>query len=95
MHSGSFSRIRNFILTQTNGLVQGPSGIPYRYIRDAGWKINLYGNYQGPIGTFSGNHQPDLVAAYQNGTHPVKPLNFGMGYLLNPQRACIIVARRR
>lgn len=93
MHNNSFSTIRDYILTSSKGLVQDPSGVPYKYLNDAGWNIKLYGNYQGPIGTFSGNHQADLVAAYQNKTHPVKPLSFGLGYLMNPSRACIIVAR--
>ena len=93
MHGGSFSTVRDYILSSSKGLVQGPSGIPYRNIVAAGWKIKLYGNYQGPIGTFSGKNQTDLAAAYRNGAHPVKPLSFGMGYLMNPSRACIIVAR--
>lgn len=94
MHGGGFSSIRDYIVNQSRGLVQDPSGVPYRYLVDSGMNIKLYGNYQGPIDTFSSKHQPDLVAAYRNGTHPVKPMSFGMGYLLNPSRACIIVARR-
>ena len=94
MHQGSFSTIRDWVVNNSRGIVQDPSGVPYRYLADSGMRINLYGNYQGPLGTFSSHHQPDLVAAYQNGTHPVKPMTFGLGYLLNPQRACVIVARR-
>jgi len=94
MHGGGFSTIRNYILNSGKGLVQDPSGVPYRYIRDAGWDIKLYGNYTGPLPLFSGHHQADLAAAYRNRTHPVKPLRFGMGYLRNPSNACIIVARR-
>lgn len=94
MHGSGFSSVRDYIVKNSRGIVQDPSGIPYRYLKDSGMRINLYGNYQGPIDTFSSKHQPDLAAAYQNGTHPVKPMSFGMGYLLNPGRACIIVARR-
>jgi len=94
MHGGSFSTIRNYILESGKGLVQDPSGVPYRYIRDAGWDITLYGNYTGPLPLFSGHHQSDLASAYRNGTHPVKPISFGLGYLRNPANACIIVARR-
>lgn len=94
MHSGGFSSIRDYILQNAKGLVQDPSGIPYRNIVDAGWDIKLYGNYQGPIGVFSGNAQSDLAAAYQNQTHPVKPISFGLGYLRDPKTASIIVGRR-
>lgn len=94
MHQGGFSTIRDYIVNDSRGLVQDPSGVPYRYIAESGMNVKLFGNYQGPLDTFSSHHQPDLVAAYQNGTHPVKPMSFGMGYLLNPSRTCLIVARR-
>ncbi|MAS95438.1 MAG: hypothetical protein CMO55_19740 [Verrucomicrobiales bacterium] len=94
LHQGSFSSVRDYIVNNSRGIVQDPSGVPYHYLKDSGMKINLYGNYQGPLSTFVSHHQSDLVTAYQNGTHPVKPMTFGLGYLLNPERACVIVARR-
>lgn len=94
MHRGSFSTVRDYIVRNSKGIVQDPSGVPFRYLADSGMRVTLHGNYQGPIGTFSSHHQPDLVAAYQGGQYPVKPMSFGMGYLLNPARASIIVARR-
>ncbi|MEM7698454.1 MAG: hypothetical protein AAF236_08640 [Verrucomicrobiota bacterium] len=94
MHGGGFSRIRSWITSNSRGLVQGASGVPYRYLKDSGMSIKLYGNYQRPLGVFSSYMQSDLAAAYRNGTHPVKPLSFGLGYLRNPSSACIIVARR-
>lgn len=94
LHQSSFSSVRDYIVNNSRGIVQDPSGVPFRYIKDSGMKINLYGNYQGPLGTFASHHQPDLVAAYQSGDYPVKPMTFGLGYLLNPKSACVIVARR-
>ena len=94
MHQGSFSMIRNFILNQTSGLVQGPSGVPFHDIVEAGWNIKLFGNYQGAAAPFESHSQPDLATAYRDGSYPVKPLSFGIGYQLRAERACIIVARR-
>ncbi|MEO0413689.1 MAG: hypothetical protein AAF226_01905 [Verrucomicrobiota bacterium] len=95
MHGGGFSTIKNYILNNSKGIIQCPSGIPYRDIKNAGWKIKLYGNYTGPMSLFSSKHQSDLAAAYRTGSpHPVKPIKFGMGYLVNPSRACVIVGTR-
>lgn len=93
MHDGGFSNIRNYLIQSTSGLVQDPSGVPYRSLVAAGLSLNLYGNYQGTLGIF-GQQQPDLMAAYHNGRHPVAPVDFGFGYLPNASRTCIMVARR-
>ncbi len=93
MHQGSFSTIRDYIVNSSAGLVQDPSGVPFKYLTGAGWNMKLHGNYTGPMATFSGHHQSDLAAAYRDGSYPVKPMTFGLGYLLNPQRACVMVGR--
>lgn len=93
MHRGGFSTIRDYIVNNSAGLVQDPSGVPFKYLKNAGWNLKLHGNYTGPMNTFAGYNQPDLAAAYRDETYPVKPMSFGLGYLLNPQRACVIVGR--
>jgi len=94
MHQGSFSTIRDYIVNSSRGLVQDPSGVPFRYLKNAGWSLRLHGNYRGAAAPFTGNSQPDLAAAYANGEYPVKPMTFGMGYLLDPKSTCIIVGHR-
>jgi len=94
MHEESFSNIRNYLLQSTSGLVQDPSGIPYRSLVNAGLSLNLYGNYQSTLGIFS-QQQPDLVNAYRSGQHRVQAVDFGFGYLYTPATTCIMVARRR
>lgn len=94
MHQGNFSTIRDYIAKSSRGLVQDPSGVPYRYLQEAGWNLKLHGNYRGAQAPFIQYAQPDLAAAYANGTHPVKPMKFGMGYLLDPKSTCIIVGHR-
>lgn len=95
MHEDGFSNVRNFMLRQCSAIVQDPSGVPYRDFNRAGWSLWLYGNYRSTLSIFTGCQQPDLAAAYQSGRHPVKPLNFGIGYLMNPETTCLMVGRRR
>ncbi len=94
MHQGSFSTIRDYIVNSSSGLVQDPSGVPFRYLQGAGWKLRLHGNYQGAQDPFNQFRQPDLVAAYASGSYPVKPMTFGMGYLYSARNTCVIVGTR-
>jgi hypothetical protein len=91
MHEGGFSVIREFILNNCRGIVQDPSGIPYRSFADRGWNVSLYGNYRGTLDMFAEHNQSDLIAAYQRGN--AQPLDFGIGYLYNPERTCLMVGR--
>lgn len=95
MHDGGFSKIRDFMLRNASVIVQDPSGIPYADFGRYGWSLSLYGNYQGTLEVFKGCQQPDLMQAYRNGRHPVKPLDFGIGYLFQPSTTCLMVARPR
>ncbi len=95
MHEDGFSNVRNFMLRHCSAIVQDPSGVPYREFNRAGWSLALYGNYRSTLSIFTGCQQPDLAAAYQSGQHPVKPLNFGIGYLMNPATTCLMVGRPR
>lgn len=93
MHESGFSSIRDYLLRHSSAIVQDPSGVPYRDFARYGWNLWLYGNYRGTLEIFSTCQQPDLVAAYSSGRYPVKPLNFGIGYLMNPQITSLMVGR--
>ena len=93
MHESEFSNIRHHLLTQTCGIVQDPSGIPYQSYLQSGWRVSLYGNYQGTIDTFTQFPQPDLTAAYQNPSNHAEPLSYSIGYLLNPSTTSLMVGR--
>lgn len=95
MHEGGFSNIRDYLLRHSSAIVQDPSGVPYREFNRYGWDLWLYGNHRGTLSIFSGGQQPDLTAAYSSGRHPVKPINFGIGYLINPETTCLMVGRPR
>ena len=94
MHEGGFSVIRNYLLTQCRAIVQDPSGIPFRDVRASGMKLRLYGNYTGTLEMFSEHNQPDLIEAYARRDYGAQPLSFGVGYMYNPERTCLMVLRR-
>lgn len=77
-HRPEFSLIRDQILANSAAILQDDSGIPYRYFQTGAWKVQLYGDYQRPYGSFRWLEQPDLRKAYDSvGT---KPLFFRVGY---------------
>ena len=94
MHQGNFSTIRDYIVNSSRGLVQCPSGVPYHCLKEGSWNLKLHGNYRGAADPFTSHSQPDLAAAYANGSQPVKPMKFGLGYLLDPKSTCVIVGHR-
>jgi hypothetical protein len=93
MHEGYFSRIRNQVLTHSCGIVQDPSGVPLRYLRQNGMRLTFYGRYSHALDIFKQYEQPDLAAAYADPANKVKPLPFGMGYLTGANSTALIVAR--
>ena len=90
MHRGSFSNIRNGILDMSTAVIQDPSGIPFHYFPERGFKVKLYGSYSGTLDIFKEHYQGDLAAAYTSGRYPVKPIPFGVGY----RQTCLIVAKK-
>jgi hypothetical protein len=89
-----FSTITNFLLNQSNLIVQDDSGIPYRLFNPATWQVRLFGNYMPPIDIFKQFNQPDLAAAYTHSNPPALP--FGIGYRgWDPAKSALIVARHK
>jgi hypothetical protein len=77
-HKPEFSLIRDQILANSAAILQDDSGIPYRYFQTGAWKVQLYGDYSRPYGSFRWLEQPDLRKAYESaGT---KPLSVRVGY---------------
>ena len=77
-HRPEFSMIRDQVLTNSAAILQDDSGIPYHYFQTAGWKVQLFGDYQRPYGSFRWLEQSDLRKAYASGG--AKPLSFRVGY---------------
>lgn len=90
MHTGGFSKIRDFLLTHSSAIVQDDSGIPVKDFDRAKWTLRCFGAYPGPIETFKQHAQPDLAAAYRDSAVPALP--FGFGYRWHARASSLILA---
>jgi hypothetical protein len=80
LHHKEFSLIRNLVLANSGAVLQDDSGIPYHWFAADQWKVQLYGEYERPYGSFKWLEQVDLRKAYkQPGTKPL-PMHVGYGY---------------
>ncbi len=79
LHKGYFSRIREFLLSQSLAVLQDDSGIPYHFFDDPRWHTTLYGSYLGVLELFKDQYQTNLRKAYME-RNDVKPLPFVTGY---------------
>jgi hypothetical protein len=92
-HKPEFSLIREQVLQNSAAVLQDDSGIPYRFFSHAApWRIQLYGDYIRPYGSFRWLEQPDLRKAYLS-TGP-KPLAFRIGYGYSRVPSNLLLARR-
>src|SRR5665213_296196 len=90
-HRPEFSLIRDQILTKSAAILQDDSGIPYRYFQTSAWKVQLYGDYRRPYGSFRWLEQPDLRKAY--GSVGTKPLSVRVGYGYSRIPSNLLLAR--
>jgi hypothetical protein len=90
-HHPEFSMIRDRILANSAAILQDDSGIPYRNFQTGAWKVQLYGEYNRPYGSFRPFEQPDLRKAYATGAKPL-PLRLGYGY--SKVASNLLLARR-
>jgi hypothetical protein len=92
MHETGFSEVRQFLLAQSDVILQDDSGIPLRYFEDPTWTIRYCGQYVGPIDIFKKYWQSDLAAAYSR-VAPVS-LPFSFGYQWQPNRSDLMIAAK-
>lgn len=78
VHKPEFSIVREQMLARSAAVLQDDSGIPYRFYTPPDWRVQLYGEYVRPYGSFRWQDQADLRNAYQ--TPGPKPLAFRIGY---------------
>ena len=90
MHSGSISKVREFVLSHSATLVQDDSGIPVDYLKRAGWTLQPFGRYLGPIDTFPGRFQASLSEVFRKGN--TKPIDFSIGYRWHSNESNLLLA---
>jgi hypothetical protein len=76
LHSGNFSTVRNFILTNSATIIQDDSGIPLADYNPKKWRFFPFGHYAGPIGEFPGRYQQEYAELFRRS----QPMDFGIGY---------------
>lgn len=79
-HRGDFSIIRDMVLANSAVILQDDSGIPYHCFGAGLWKLQLYGDYTQPYGSFRFLVQPDLRKAYRTSAARPLPMHIGYGY---------------
>lgn len=91
-HHREFSLIREQVLNLSGAVLQDDSGIPFQYFDPKQWRIELYGAYDRPYGSFKWFQQPALKKAYA-ALRP-KPMGFRIGYGFSRAPSNLMLARR-
>jgi hypothetical protein len=92
-HQAAFSMIRESVLAKSAAILQDDSGIPYSFFRPDAWRVQLFGEYHRPFGSFRWMEQPELRKAYSEAG--VKPLSLHLGYGYARIGSDLLLARRR
>jgi hypothetical protein len=93
LHSGGFTKVRDFILEHSQSVVQDDSGIPLAAFRADTWNFYPFGAYLGPIAIFPGRSQPRLGELFRRAKAP--PLDFGIGYRHRGHDSNLLLAVRK
>jgi hypothetical protein len=92
MFENGFNRVRDFLLGNSNLIVQDDSGIPVTYFDPNKWNLRLFGTYVGPIELFKQHYQPKLAELFQ--TNAPQEFGFGFGYQWDFRKSNLIIATR-
>jgi hypothetical protein len=94
LHGGNFRKVRGVVRERARLIVQDDTGMPYRILRDDGFQISLYGQYERPVKLFENRYQKDLDDAFASAGN-ADPVPFPFGYNWRKEgRSGVIVARR-
>lgn len=91
-HHPEFSVIRREILSHSAAVLQDDSGIPYHFFGSP-WRVQLFGAYDHPYGSFKWLSQADLKRAYE--TQNPAPLGFRIGYGYSKAPSNLMLAVRK
>jgi hypothetical protein len=94
LHGGNFKKVRSVVEERARLIVQDDTGMPYRILRDDGFQISLFGQYERPVKLFENRYQKDLDEAFTSAGNS-DPVPFPFGYNWRKEgRSGVIVARR-
>jgi len=92
LHQKGFVTIREQVLALSSAVLQDDSGIPYKFFHGGPWRVQLYGHYERPYGSFAYLEEPELRAAYNE--PGIKPLEFRIGYGFSKVPSNLLLAIR-
>jgi hypothetical protein len=94
LHGSNFRKVRGVVGERARLIVQDDTGMPYRILRDDGFRISLYGQYERPVKLFENRYQKDLDDAFASAGN-TDPVPFPFGYNWRKEgRSGVIVAKR-
>jgi len=79
-HHPGFSILSDALLRASDAILQDDSGLPFKKFATDQWKVQLYGDYNQPYGSFRWMEQPDLREAYKTSGPKPLPMHIGYGY---------------
>jgi hypothetical protein len=91
LHSGNFSKVRDFILENSATIIQDDSGIPLGFYSAKKWQFFPFGHYAGPIAEFPGKYQQSYAELF----HRAQPMDFGIGYRWRTYESNLLLSVRR
>jgi hypothetical protein len=91
LHSGGFSKVREFLLANTAVMIQDDTGIPLAYYDPQKWDLQPFGRYVGPIPIFRGRYQAKYAELFKNS----QPIDFGIGYRWHPNQSNLLLAIKK
>jgi hypothetical protein len=90
LHSGNFTVVRDFILTNSATIIQDDSGIPLANYGSKKWRFFPFGRYAGPIGEFAGKYQGTYAELFRR----AQPMDFGIGYRWRTHESNLLLSVR-
>ena len=85
--------VRDFILRNSNLILQDDTGVTYRELQTLKWNVQLFGEYSHPDRPFQREYQPDLAKAFYERMN-VRPLGFSLGYGTGRRPSSLMLAVR-
>jgi hypothetical protein len=93
LHWRMCKALREYILAESNLVLQDDTGVPFRFFAHADWQVSLFGEYSRPDRPFRKEYQPDLAVAFQD-TAKVRQLGFSLGYGYGRRPSSMMLAKR-
>ena len=90
LHSGSFTKARDFLLANSATIIQDDSGIPLADYNRNKWRFFPFGRYAGPISEFPGRYQQSYAELFRR----AQPMDFGIGYRWRSHESNLLLSVR-